>query len=194
MKILLATGSDKIDKYIQNTATGHQFDTATSRRYIISRNKEHQYHIIVLSGTLSGRENLREIIFETQRESNCRIIYLIGAAKPSDIIDAFLLGVRDFIHDPIDPKLLTTVINEPSTYGMAASNLKKLPIQSEPFLKQVFEIIKKNTPDPPPEVTPEAKEILNGILKLLRQENGKTIEESLLNLEEAISELLTQRI
>lgn len=202
MKVLIACGSTNLEKYLKTYATDHQFESVASRRYIIDRNKEHQYQVIILSGMLPGRENLREIIFKTQRESNCRIIFLVGESKPVEVLEAFLFGVRDFIFDPVDPKQLLEVIDNPSTYGDAAGSLKIIPNQSESlfklvtesYLKQVFELVKKHTPDPPPEVTTEAKEILNGMLALLRQDKGETIEESLLNLEAGLSNLLTEHL
>ncbi len=191
--VLLATGSDKIDKYIKEVSDV-QFDTVSSRRYIIEKNIESHYHLIFLSAALPGRESMREIIFETQRESGCRIVYLVGSTKPHEIIDMFLLGVRDFIFEPIDPKLLLSSITEPATYGNAANKLKNLPVSSESLINKVWELIRKNTPDPPPEVTSEAKELIKGLLKLLHQEEGNSLEESLVNIEEGLSQLITQKL
>jgi len=72
---------------------------------------------------------------------------------------------------------------------MAATKIKSITSQPE-SVKKLTSYFKKNVPDAPLEVTPEARSILAGLLLLLKQPEGKTIEESLLNLEEGLSKII----
>lgn len=189
MNVLLATGSNQIENYIKENRPDMVFDSVAFRRYIIPKNKENYYDLIIVSSVLSGKEDMREIIFETQRESNCRIIYFVGNAKPAEVVDVFMLGVRDFILDPIDPRKVLKLLSEPATYGMAAEVIKQLPTQQNNLIKQIGLLMYKNSPEPELELTDGGKAIIKGLMKFLRQKPSDTYEDMLLKLQDIVTQM-----
>lgn len=194
LKMILATGEEVIDNYIKENIFNYDYQTVPFKKPLLEKAKEYQPDMVVLSALLPGEESIREIIFDLQRYTSCRIILLGGNVGPkSDLmIDAFFLGVRDFLFDPIEPQLFLSKINQPSTYAEAVADFSRVPPKSPSLMEKIL-TINKNKPVSAPvhsEVSAEAKQIVTGILSILEQSPGRTIEESLVKVEEGISLLL----
>jgi len=194
LKMILATGEEVIDEYVKANVFNYEFLTVPFRKPLIQKAYEFQPDIVLLSALLPGDTDIREIIFEVQKASNCRVILLGGNATPNSelIIDAFFLGVRDFLFDPIDPKLFLEKINHPTPYSQATADFNRIPTKSPGLINKIITLNKKNpVPQPPQsEVSNEANQIIAGILSVLGLSPGRTLEESLMRIEQGISELL----
>jgi DNA-binding NarL/FixJ family response regulator len=192
MRVLLATNVAKLDEFLKQQIEFDVVGEVPFKRPLIERAAETHADVLVLSAFLPGEEDIRELIYETQRASNCRIVYLPGENNNKTIpliMDAFTLGVRDFVFDPIDTRLLIDKILRPSTYEEATSHFRQIPKTSK-----IFSFLIRNAPpvSSTPEISLEARELLRGIAGLLNKGEGKTIEETLLAIEDGISELFTE--
>jgi len=192
--MILATGEEVIDNYVKENIFNYDFQAVPFKKPLLEKAKEYQPNIIILSSLLPGEEDIREIIFELQRHASCRIILLGGNVGPkSDLmIDAFFLGVRDFLFDPIEPQSFLNKINHPSTYAEAVADFSRVPPKSQSLMGKILTLNKNNpvSVQPHSDVSAEAKQIIAGILSILGQAPGRTVEESLMRVEEGISKLL----
>ncbi len=196
LKMILATGEEVIDEYVKANVFNYEFVTVPFKKPLIQKAYEYQPDVVLLSALLPGDNDIREIIFEVQKASNCRVILLCGNIAPKSelIIDAFFLGVRDFLFDPIDPKLFLEKINHPTPYALATADFNRVPQKSPGLMNKILALNKKN-PVPQQvqsEVSNEAKQLIAGILSVLGLAPGRTVEESLMRIEQGISELLKQ--
>ncbi|HRX94288.1 MAG TPA: hypothetical protein P5158_09240 [Chitinophagaceae bacterium] len=194
LKMILATGEESIDEYVKANVFNYEIITVPFKKPLLQKVQEFQPDLVLLSALLPGDIDIRDIIFETQKASNCRIILLSGNAAPKSelIIDAFFLGIRDFLFDPIDPKLFLEKINHPTSYQQATMDFNKVPLKSPGLMNRIITLNKKNPvlQSPQSEVSTEAKQLTAGILSVLGLAPGRTLEESLIRIEEGISELL----
>mgnify|MGYP003881871477 CR=1 FL=1 len=192
--MILATGEKTIDEYVKANVFNYNFVTVPFKKPLIEKAREYQPDVVLLSALLPGDTDIREIIFEVQKASNCRVILLCGNVSPKSelIIDAFFLGVRDFLFDPIDPKLFLEKINHPTPYALATADFNRIPQKSPGLVNKILTLNKKNPVSQPPqsEVSNEAKQLIAGILSVLGLAPGRTIEESLIRIEQGISQLL----
>jgi|BioPla2DNA2_1021312.scaffolds.fasta_scaffold126455_1 DNA-binding response OmpR family regulator len=194
LKMILATGEEAVDEYVKANVFNYEIVTVPFKKPLIQKAQEFQPDLVLLSSLLPGDIDIREIIFEVQKASNCRVILLGGNVAPKSelIIDAFFLGVRDFLFDPIDPKLFLEKINHPTSYQMATAEFNRIPPKSPGLISRVLTLNKKNpvSQHPQSEISDEAKQLTAGILSVLGLAPGRTIEESLMRIEQGISELL----
>jgi len=194
MRVLLATNHVKLDDYLKNQAEFDVVGEVPFKHPLVEKAAETRPDVVVLSAFLPPEEeDIRELIYETQRVSNCRIVFLPGENTSKTtinlIMDAFSLGVRDFVFDPIDTRILIDKILRPSTYEEATVHFRKVPKNNK-----ILGLLARNAPpvSPQSEISLEARELLRGITSLLNKNEGKTLEETLLAIEEGISELLTR--
>lgn len=184
MKIILATASDDINQFVlSNIEKGVITGIASSRRHLLKTIKVEPPDVVVLSTLLSGEEDFNEIIFKTLEYGNCRIILLVKN-EGSILQDAFYLGVRDYLFDPINPSALLNRINNPMSFKEAAAIVKpgKRGIL---FNNKMNLFFKKHIPDRS-ELSVEAQEILRGILKYIGEDEQATLEDNLYLIEQAI--------
>lgn len=194
LKMILATGEETIDEYVKANVFNYEMITVPFKKPLIEKAKEFQPDLVLLSALLPGDIDIREIIFELQKASNCRVILLSGNTAPKSeiIIDAFFLGVRDFLFDPIDPKLFLAKVNHPTSYQQATAEFNRVPPKTPGLMNRIITLNKKNpvSQHPQSEVSNEAKQLTAGILSVLGLAPGRTLEESLMRIEQGISELL----
>lgn len=187
MKIVLATASEDINTFVlKNIVNAAVVGIAANRRHLLKILKKEQTStadVVVLSTLLSGDEDLTEIIFKTLEYGNCRII-LLSKTKERVLQDAFYLGVRDYLLDPIDPTALLNRIYHPMSFKEAAAIVK--PGRRSMFFNRKMELFfNKHIPDESV-LSIEAKEILQGICRYLEMEPQATLEDSLFVLEQVI--------
>ncbi len=194
--MILATGEEKIDEFVKANVFNYEFQAVPFKKPLIIKAQEYKPDLIVLSAILPGEEDIRDIIFEVQKACNCRIILLGGNATPKNdlIIDAFFLGVRDFLFDPINPALFLDKINHPTSYSQATAEFNRVPPKSPKLIEKMLFLNKRNLiQQPQSEISNEAKQLIAGILSVLGQAPGRTLEESLMRIEENISILLRKQ-
>lgn len=75
---------------------------------------------------------------------------------------------------------------------MATAEFNRIPPKSPGLMSRVLTLNKKNpvSQHPQSEISDEAKQLTAGILSVLGLAPGRTIEESLMRIEQGISELL----
>jgi len=184
MKIVLATASEDIDRFIlSNIKQAKIIGIGSSRRHLLKVIKKEPPDIVVLSTLLSGEEDFTEVIFKTLEYGNCRII-LLAKEKDKILQDAFYLGVRDYLFDPINPSALLNRIYNPMSFQEAAAAVKpgKRGIL---FNKKMELFFNKHIPDESV-VSLEAQEILQGILTYIEEEPQSTLEDNLFLIEQAL--------
>lgn len=196
LKMILATGEESIDEYVKANIYNYEMITVPFKKPLIQKAQEFQPDLVLLSAILPGETDIREIIFEIQKASNCRVILLGGNATPKSelIIDAFFLGVRDFLFDPIDPKLFLEKINHPTPYQQATAEFNRIPPKSPGLMNKILTLNKKNPvqQQPQSEISLEAKQLITGILSIMGLAPGRTVEESLMRIEEGVSQYITR--
>lgn len=197
MKVLLATASQEIDNYLKDNATHYEvIGEIPYRKPLLQTVEELKPSILVLSLLLPGEEDLREIVFEAQRQSECRIILLTGnAGKQAAVnMDMFFLGVRDFISDPVQPKQLLQSIVTPTSYAEATKYMRRVPVKESTKIGNLIEhLVQKDAPPCTVEISEQALLMINGILGLLEVSPAKTLEENLFLIEQGIGEILLKK-
>ncbi len=184
MKIVLATTSEDIDKFIlSNLGQAKIIGIGSNRRHLLKIIKRDPPDIVILSTFLSGEEDFSEIIFKIMEYGNCRII-LLAKEKDKVLQDAFFLGVRDYLFDPINPSALLSRIHNPMSFKEAAAVVKpgKRGIL---FNKKMDLFFAKHIPDESV-VSLEAQEMLQGILNFIEEKPQSTLEDNLFLIEQAL--------
>lgn len=185
MKIILATASEEINTFIvENIENAVVIGIAANRRHLLKlakREPPNNPDVVILSTLLPGEEDLTEILFKTLEYGNCRII-LLTKRKDRILQDAFYLGVRDFLFDPINPNVLLSRIYHPMSFKEAATVVK--PGKRNIFFNRKMDLFfNKHIPDESV-LSDEAREILQGICRYFGIEPQPTLEETLFMLEQ----------
>ncbi len=189
MKIILATASEEINTFIvENIENAAVIGIASNRRHLLKlakREPPNNPDVVILSTLLPGEEDLTEILFKTLEYGNCRII-LLAKHKDKILQDAFYLGVRDYLFDPINPSVLLSRIYHPMSFKEAAIIVK--PRKRSLFFNRKMELFfNKHIPDQSV-LSDEARGILQGICKYLEIEPQTTLEDTLFMLEQNLIE------
>lgn len=195
--ILLATGSTEVENFIQSNISEEKYRCVPvlSRNRILNLVEKSNPHIVIMSSMLPGNDDIDEIIFKVQEIANSRIIFLTGGSSSKQIMNAFFLGVRDFICEPINPNYLLESITTPATFAKAISLIQGLDKQPKfSFRQKIQGFFNSNAPPPVLDISTQASQIIKGILKLTQQKEGLTVEENLMIIEDILCKLIYQNI
>ncbi len=192
-KLVIASNDYNLTQILLDNLHGVYFEgTATNLDKLLEISLKTKPDIIVCSSFLPGN-NLLETIFKVLTNTNARFIILASSPKESTLKDLFLLGIRDFLFDPIQINRLIYRIENPATFAEA---LEAVPITERNLFfnlsinkLKLSKFLKNQKPDSKDEtkLSDEAKEILNGITKLLGvYTEDISIEDQLFLLEQKI--------
>jgi DNA-binding response OmpR family regulator len=74
LKMILATGEEAVDEYVKANVFNYEIVTVPFKKPLIQKAQEFQPDLVLLSSLLPGDIDIREIIFEVQKASNCQVI------------------------------------------------------------------------------------------------------------------------
>lgn len=166
------------------------------RQALLPAIEKHKPEVLVLSMNLPGDEDLRSIVFESQRLGS-RIILLTGdttvTLKDEQVMEMFYLGVRDFIRDPIKPNILLESISRPATYAEATQQIKRLPPPVKPNSKLSTwfnQKLERSTAPVDQALSLPVQQRLRGILALLNATPTLILEQDLSSIEKRVAALV----
>jgi len=100
-RLILATGSDELDRYYQDLAEDGRIQVSARvfyREAVLDAVKRHEADVLLLSAYLEGTKDLRDVAFEA-RLAGLRVVFLAGdTPRQSQLVkDLIAMGVYDIL-------------------------------------------------------------------------------------------------
>lgn len=141
MRVILAVNHEQLEDYISSLNEIDVINILRNRKAILSECKESQADLIVISHTLPGAENIRDILTKLTSKNypNLRIVYLYGEDDNDrkDFVN-FLIsrGVYDYFIGDLEPETVNQLLFEPKNRDDVKHDIVDTPIINNPIDKE----------------------------------------------------------
>ncbi len=212
MRLLLATGYADVDKKIREYLGDKTVGDIQYREGVVDEACRINADTVLLSWYLPGKGSMPELLFRLLK-ADVRPVLMMGEAKcdSPEVLQAFLLGVRDFTFNPVHVSDLIRQLEHPSKYGELIERINPVdaPGEAKKLTKTLKKLIKAEgnrepqrtirlpTADVPPNKSgaeagalADIKSQLQGIMALLNIPPQTPLPEAALMIEQKIITML----
>ncbi|KNZ70364.1 hypothetical protein Tfer_0925 [Thermincola ferriacetica] len=142
MRLLLATGYADVDKKIREYIGDKVIGDIQYREGVVDEACRINADTVLLSWYLPGKGSMPEILFRLLK-ADIRPVLMMGEMKydSPEVLQAFLLGVRDFTFNPVRVSELIRQLEHPSKYGELIEKMN--PVDAPGEAKKLTRLFRK---------------------------------------------------
>jgi len=142
LRLLLATGYADVDKKIREYIGDKVIGDIPYREGVVDEACRVDADTVLLSWYLPGKGGMPEILFRLLK-ADIRPVLMMGEMKydSPEVLQAFLLGVRDFTFNPVRVSDLIRQLEHPSKYGELIEKIN--PVDAPGEARKLTRVLKK---------------------------------------------------